>query len=138
MVILTISIAVVLGIVILVLAVRLAPQWISRHRRMKAYYNKWRRLFERNLHPNVNEVRWWFRCFLWSWTDWSWPPGKFLICIKPITGNYPNLGAHRLNLDYDIRRIDHELTGEVFYPGQPYTRGNWVCIPFYKQQQEAS
>lgn len=110
-----------------VLIARRLPQFAERYRVMRNYYYKWRKLFDQNLHPNVNAVQWQFRGNLLF--------GKFEIRVRPVVGCYPNLeGLHAMNFSQDYHRIKTALVAEEYCPGTPYTKGAWVCIRFHKQE----
>jgi hypothetical protein len=53
------------------------------------------------------------------------------ILLAPNKGHsYPNLSDHRKNLEYDIERVLRLVPDQPFIPGEAYSRGNWVVIPF--------
>jgi hypothetical protein len=53
------------------------------------------------------------------------------ILLAPNKGHsYPNLSDHRKNLEYDIERVLRLMPHQPFVHGEPYSRGNWVVIPF--------
>jgi len=53
------------------------------------------------------------------------------ILLAPNSGHsYPNVSDHRKNLDYDIDRVLRLVPHEPFIRGEPYSRGDWVVIPF--------
>ena len=56
------------------------------------------------------------------------------ILLAPNKGHsYPNLSDHKKNLDYDIERVLRLVPHEPFIRGEPYSRGDWVVIPFQVQ-----
>jgi len=53
------------------------------------------------------------------------------ILLAPNTGHsYPNLSDHKKNLEYDIERVLRLVPDQPFVRGEPYSRGDWVVIPF--------
>jgi hypothetical protein len=53
------------------------------------------------------------------------------ILLAPNEGHsYPNLFDHKKNLEYDIDRVLQLVSDQPFVRGEPYSRGNWVVIPF--------
>jgi hypothetical protein len=53
------------------------------------------------------------------------------ILLAPNKGHsYPNLSDHKKNLEYDIERILRLVPDQPFVRGEPYSRGDWVVIPF--------
>jgi hypothetical protein len=53
------------------------------------------------------------------------------ILLAPNEGHtYPNLGDHKKNLEYDIERVLRVVPHQPFARGEPYSRGDWVVIPF--------
>jgi hypothetical protein len=56
---------------------------------------------------------------------------RLKILLAPSKGHsYPNLADHRKNLEYDIERVLQLVADEPFVSGEPYSRGDWVVIPF--------
>jgi hypothetical protein len=56
------------------------------------------------------------------------------ILLAPGSGRrYPNLDDHKRNLEYDVRRIAHDLRNHPFVPSAPRAEGKWVVIPFHFQ-----
>ena len=53
------------------------------------------------------------------------------ILLAPNRGHsYPNLADHKKNLEYDIERVLRLVSDQPFIRGEPYSRGEWVVIPF--------
>ena len=53
------------------------------------------------------------------------------ILLAPNQGHrYPNLSDHKKNLEYDIERVLRIVPPQPFVRGEPYSRGDWVVIPF--------
>ena len=53
------------------------------------------------------------------------------ILLAPNQGHrYPNLSDHKKNLEYDIERVLRIVPHQPFVRGEPYSRGDWVVIPF--------
>ena len=53
------------------------------------------------------------------------------ILLAPNKGHsYPNLSDHKQNLEYDIERVLELVPDQPFIRGEPYSRGDWVVIPF--------
>ena len=53
------------------------------------------------------------------------------ILLAPNKGHsYPNLSDHKKNLEYDIERVLRLVPDQPFVRGEPYSRGDWVVIPF--------
>ena len=53
------------------------------------------------------------------------------ILLAPNKGHsYPNLSDHKKNLEYDIERVLRIVPHQPFVRGEPYSRGDWVVIPF--------
>jgi hypothetical protein len=53
------------------------------------------------------------------------------ILLAPNRGHtYPNLSDHKKNLEYDIERVLRVVSHQSFIHGEPYSRGDWVVIPF--------
>jgi hypothetical protein len=53
------------------------------------------------------------------------------IFLAPNNGHrYPNLSDHKKNLEYDVERISRLVAHQPFVRGEPYSRGEWVVIPF--------
>jgi len=53
------------------------------------------------------------------------------ILLAPNKGHsYPNLSDHKKNLEYDIERVLGLVPHQPFIRGEPYSRGDWVVIPF--------
>jgi hypothetical protein len=53
------------------------------------------------------------------------------ILLAPNKGHsYPNLSDHKQNLEYDIERVLELVPDQTFIRGEPYSRGDWVVIPF--------
>jgi hypothetical protein len=53
------------------------------------------------------------------------------ILLAPNQGHsYPNLSDHKKNLEYDIERVLRIVPHQPFVGGEPYSRGDWVVIPF--------
>ena len=53
------------------------------------------------------------------------------ILLAPNKGHsYPNLSDHKKNLEYDIERVLRLVPHQPFVRGEPYSRGDWVVIPF--------
>jgi hypothetical protein len=53
------------------------------------------------------------------------------ILLAPNKGHsYPNLSDHKKNLEYDIERVLGLVPDQPFIRGEPYSRGDWVVIPF--------
>ena len=56
---------------------------------------------------------------------------RLKILLAPSKGHsYPNLADHKKNLEYDIERVLNLVADEPFIRGEPYSRGDWVVIPF--------
>ena len=54
------------------------------------------------------------------------------ILLAPNRGHtYPNLSDHKKNLEYDIERVLRLVSDQPFIRGEPYSRGDWVVIPFH-------
>jgi hypothetical protein len=53
------------------------------------------------------------------------------ILVAPSEGHtYPNLTDHKKNFEYDIERVLRVVPYQPFVRGEPYSRGDWVVIPF--------
>lgn len=56
---------------------------------------------------------------------------RLKILLAPNRGHsYPNLADHKKNLEYDIERVLRLVSDQPFIRGEPYSRGDWVVIPF--------
>lgn len=56
---------------------------------------------------------------------------RLTILLAPNKGHsYPNLSDHKKNLEYDIERVLRIVPHQPFVRGEPYSRGEWVVIPF--------
>ena len=53
------------------------------------------------------------------------------VLLAPAAGRrYPNLSDHRSNVEYDIRRVTHQLRGPAVAGDALYAQGPWVVVPF--------
>ena len=61
------------------------------------------------------------------------------VLLAPTAGHrYPNLSDHKLNVEYDIRRVLQRLRVPSVLGRAPYAQGQWVVCPFeFAETQQA-
>jgi hypothetical protein len=58
--------------------------------------------------------------------------GRFSILLAPGEGRrYPNLSDHKKNVEYDVARVMRVLGDDSFVSGTPFTKADWIVLPFH-------